>query len=173
MLRTFSGRTLLAGPSRFFSAVPARANIFDELKKNQDKVTPETQRNASTVFDIDELIANSPDLNVPLYQRNRYEGYSFGNTAKDPRDVAKGLNMIGSQSGRSVEVKYNNLGMALSGVQRIVNANKIKILQRVQKRHIPKAKYQKEKHRNWWKKQFRVGFQDLMTQVTDAKRRGY
>lgn len=172
--RSLLARGAQAVPSRLFSVFPARSNVFDELKKTEaGKENPETKRNASTVFDIDELIANSPDLHEPLHQRNKYDGYSFGNTAKDPRDVAKGIRITGPNAGRSFEVKYNNFGKAMGGLHTIIRTNKIRLLKNTQKRHIPRAKLQKQKHRLWWKQQFRKGFQDLMAQVADAKRRGY
>lgn len=142
---------------------------FDDLKKALEN--PQTKRNVSTVFDIDELIANSPGLQDT--QSNKYDAFSFGNEAKDPREVAKSINIMGPTSGRSVDVKYNNVGMALGNMYGILRANDVKHQWHQQKRYIRPAKLQKEKHRRWWKKQFSKNFSNLMSQITDAKRRGY
>ena len=37
-------------------------------------------------------------------QRKRYDEYSFGSSAKDPREVAKAINITGPSSGRSVRM---------------------------------------------------------------------
>lgn len=155
----------LATP-RFFSLSTARSSEFDELKQA-------TKKNATTVFDIDELIANSPDLVDGNQNRRKYDDYSFGSQAKDPREVAKSFNITGPASGRSVDVKFNNVGFAIGNVYSILRTNNVRHQWNVQKRYIRPAKYQKEKHRKWWRRQFAKGFSDLMAQVTDAKRRGY
>ncbi|SGZ52777.1 CIC11C00000002334 [Sungouiella intermedia] len=164
-------RPLLSGamrPQRFFCVSNGRASEFDELK-----VLESTRKNATTVFDIDELIANSPGLVDGNQSRRKYDDYSFGSLAKDPREVAKAINITGPASGRSVDVKFNNVGFAIGNVYSILRTNNVRTQWNLQKRYMRPAKYQKDKHRKWWRKQFAKGFSDLMAQVTDAKRRGY
>lgn len=164
-------RALLGGairPQRFFAVSNAHRNEFDELK-----LLESTKKNATTVFDIDELIANSPDLVDGNQNRRKYDDYSFGSLAKDPREVAKAINITGPASGRSVDVKFNNVGFAIGNVYSILRTNNVRLQWNLQKRYMRPAKYQKDKHRKWWRKQFAKGFSDLMAQVTDAKRRGY
>ncbi|EEQ41076.1 putative 37S ribosomal protein [Clavispora lusitaniae] len=170
MLKSIVGLGSRTAPVRFFGVSSRAFNDFDVLK-NSDKTPP--KRNASTVFDIDELIANSPDLQDSGAQRKRYDEYSFGSSAKDPREVAKAINITGPSSGRSVDVKFNNVAFAIGNVYSILKANNVRGQWQVQKRYMRPAKYRKEKHRRWWRKQFAKGFSDLMAQVTDAKRRGY
>lgn len=153
--------------ARFFGVSLRALNDFDVLKTEKT-----AKGNASTVFDIDELIANSPDLQSSG-QRKHYADYSFGTTTKDPREVAKAINITGPASGRSVDVKFSNVAFAIGNVYSILKTNNVKGQWQVQKRYMRPAKYRKEKHRRWWKKQFAKGFSDLMAQVTDAKRRGY
>lgn len=173
MLKNLVGcpRALLGGRlslQRFLSLANTRLSEFDELK-NQES----TKRNATTVFDIDELIANSPDLVDGNQNRKRYDDFSFGNLAKDPREVAKSINITGPASGRTVDVKFNNVGFAIGNVYSILRTNNVRAQWNLQKRFMRPAKYRKDKHRRWWRKQFAKGFSDLMAQVTDAKRRGY
>lgn len=166
-----SSKALLSArttPLRFLSLSTSRFSEFDELK---DQLA--TKKNATTVFDIDELIANSPDLVDGNQARKRYDDFSFGSLAKDPREVAKSFNITGPASGRSVDVKFNNVGFAIGSVYSILRTNNVRLQWNLQKRFIRPAKYRKEKHRKWWRKQFAKGFSDLMAQVTDAKRRGY
>lgn len=153
--------------ARFFGVSLRAFNDFDVLKTEKA-----AKGNASTVFDIDELIANSPDLQSSG-QRKNYDDYSFGATAKDPREVAKAINITGPSSGRCVDVKFNNVAFAIGNVYSILKTNNVRGQWQVQKRYMRPAKYRKEKHRRWWRKQFAKGFSDLMAQVTDAKRRGY
>lgn len=144
---------------RLFSSTPLRS--------------ADTKKTTSTIFDIDELIANLPDLQSTGQGSKRYDDFSFGSTARDPRDVAKSMTIIGPASGRAVDVKFNNVGYAIGNVYLILKTNNVRGLWQAQKRYIRPAKFQKEKHRRWWRKQFAKGFLDLMAQVTDAKRRGY
>ncbi|GEQ71097.1 hypothetical protein JCM33374_g4778 [Metschnikowia sp. JCM 33374] len=130
-------------------------------------------RNASTVFDIDELIANSPSLRDAHGSRNKYDEYAFGNSVKDPREAAKAINVYGPSSGRTVDVKFQNVGMALRGVQSVLKQNDVRSQWHNQKRYIRPAKFRKMKKSLWWRKHFASGFSDLMAQITDAKRRGY
>lgn len=153
--------------ARFFGVSLRALNDFDVLKSEKT-----AKSNASTVFDIDELIANSPDLQGSA-QRKKFDDYSFGATAKDPREVAKAINITGPSTGRCVDVKFNNVAFAIGNVYSILKSNNVRGQWQVQKRYMRPAKYRKEKHRRWWRKQFAKGFSDLMAQVTDAKRRGY
>ena len=79
----------------------------------------------------------------------------------------------GPIAGRSVDVQYGNFNRALGGIFTVVKSNKIRYLQKVQSRFIPPAKYRKQKKREWWRRKFAQGFKELMSQVRDAKRRGY
>lgn len=153
---------------RFFAVSGRNLNEFDELKTQEP-----TKKNAATVFDIDELIANSPDLVEGNQTKRKYDDFSFGVQAKDPREVAKSINITGPASGRCVDVKFNNVGYAIGSVYSILRTNNVRAQWNLQKRYMRPAKYQKDKHRRWWRKQFAKGFSDLMAQVTDAKRRGY
>lgn len=148
---------------RFFFVSKLSSNDFTELK--------DTKKNQTTVFDIDELIANSPDL-VDA-NKHKSDEFQFGALARDPREVARAINITGPSCGRTVDVRFNNVGLAISNVYSILRTNNIRQTWNIQKRYIRPAKLQKEKHRKWWRRQFAKGFSDLMTQVSDAKRRGY
>lgn len=156
-LRRLAPRLAVARPLvRAFSLSPARANVFDELKAG-------TEKNALTVIEIDKLIANSPDLRDD----------PFGLGMKNPRDVAKSLPLVGPNSGRTVEVNWNNVRMAMKRNNDLVNSNNIKTRWFEDKVYIPPGKKKAERKRKWWRLKFKVEFSKLMAQIQDAKRRGY
>lgn len=155
--------------TRPFSVTRRTLNDLDDLIKTPTQRLG--RRNVDAVFDIDELLANSPALKDGAGKR--YDDFSFGASAVDPREVAKAVNVTGPLAGRTVDVKFNNIGLALGSMYSVLRTNGIKSKWHEQKRHIRPAKLQKEKHRAWWRKQFKKGFSDLMSQISDAKRRGY
>ncbi|QWW22193.1 hypothetical protein CA7LBN_000939 [Candidozyma auris] len=148
-----------------------RMDIFDELKEPKNEAP--AKKNASTVFDIDELIANSPDLQQGQMFGSNYDKYAFGNTVKHPRDVAKELNVTGVAAGRTVDVKYGNVSAALSQLTKLVRVEKIPQMKQQQKRHLRPALLHDLKHRQWWRSNFSLRFSNLLTEILDAKRRGY
>ena len=162
-------QTTTTGFSRRLLSKKTDADPFTELRDTA-KSAP---RNASTVFDIDELIANSPSLRDLQGSKGKYDEYAFGNSVKDPREAAKAISIYGPSSGRTVDVKFQNVGLALRGVQSVLRQNEVRLQWHNQKRYIRPAKFQKMKKSLWWRKHFALGFSDLMAQITDAKRRGY
>lgn len=157
------------GPgSRSLSQGLARANLFSELNLAELR----TAKQSTSMVEIDELLSKTPQLdNEPATQR--YLDFLLGDEVKDPRDVAKSINISGPASGRSVDVKFLNVGFAVGSVALIIRTNNIKQQWHFQKRYIRPAKYRKEKKRQWWRQHFARGFSDLMADITDAKRRGY
>ncbi|OBA21144.1 hypothetical protein METBIDRAFT_31743 [Metschnikowia bicuspidata var. bicuspidata NRRL YB-4993] len=152
-----------------FISQKKEADPFSELKDT----AASAPKNASTIFNFDALIANSPDLRDTQRSLGKYDEYAFGNSVKDPREAAKAINISGPSAGRTVDVTFQNVGTALRGVQSILRQNDIRSQWHNQKRYIRPAKFRKMKKSLWWKKHFALGFSDLMSQITDAKRRGY
>lgn len=163
-----------------FSVMPRRFNSnFDQLsnliKQSTLSKTDKPEVSETNTLNVNDLLANQSTGNVPTpnYFSSRTKDYSFTSTVKHPRDVAKGIRMNGPIAGRNVEVTYNNLGYAISGLRRVLSSNRIKYFKITQARYIRPAKYRKQRKREWWRKRFALGFRDLMSQVQDAKRRGY
>lgn len=154
---------------RMLSSLLRNMSVFDELKNLESA----TKKNASTIFDIDELIANSPGLQTNHELGLNYDSYAFGNTEKHPRDVAKELSLTGTQAGRTVEVKQGNVSQSLKVLFRLLRDELIISMKFRQKRHLRPALLHDRKHRLWWRKNFAARFSELLGQVRDAKRRGY
>lgn len=162
-----------------FGVTPVRLNSsFDELAKamkqqtgKKDSTTKE--RNTSAINDIDNLLSSTFDFQNNSHYTNKSNDYILDNSLKHPRDVAKSSRLHGPIAGRTVDVQYGNFNRALGGIFTVVKSNKIRYLQKVQSRFIPPAKYRKQKKREWWRRKFSLGFKELMSQVRDAKRRGY
>lgn len=145
-------------------------NDFDELKNTKSK--PLANRNAATFFDIDSLIANSPGLQDSMTRNEKFDNFAFGSSLRDPREVAKSINMFGPPAGRSVEVRGNFMSSA-GALRGIISRDQIKNMQKIQSRFIRPAKLRKMKKAIWWKKNFNEQFHYLMINIKDAKRRGY
>lgn len=152
---------------RYNSSFEQLSNLIKQstLKDGQTKV----DHNSSTVNHVNELLQTPAKDEYFRGAKN----YDFGATAKHPRDVAKSIRVQGPPAGRTVDVQYGNLGFALGGLRNVLRANRINYFKKVQARHIPPAKYKKQRKREWWRRRFSEGFKDLMAQVKDAKRRGY
>lgn len=159
--------------ARLFTSLLRALNVFDELKQTSGKLDSATKKNASTVFDIDDLIANSPDLQKSEQSFGNYDSYAFGNTAKHPRNVAKELNITGTQAGRTAEVRFGNVTQALRQLSRNLRQEELISRKNQQKRHLRPALLHAEKHRKWWRKNFGARFTHLLQEVLEAKRRGY
>lgn len=172
-IRSFN-RGILSSPSAIINPVSVRYNSsFDQLS-NAIKQSNTKASNSDSVKDINDLLNSSletPD-NLHFRSRNNNE-YGLGDVMPHPRDVAKNIKIQGSMAGRVVDVHYGQLNRAVFGMHRVISQNKIRYLQKIQSRHIPKAKLKKQQRREWWRKKFSDGFKDLMSQVNDARRRGY
>lgn len=167
----FSEVTLLNyHPFRLFSRSLAPRNDFDELKKAETKDAP--NRNTATFFDIDNLIANSPGLQDSTTSNLKFDNFAFGSSLRNPREVAKSINMSGPAAGRSVAVR-GNLQPSISVFQLALKRDRIRLFHRYQLRFIRPAKFQKIKKMQWWKQNFRQQFQYLIINIKEAKRRGY
>lgn len=170
--RTISNKPL-------FGVTPVRLNSsFDELAKTMkqqtnDKPDSAKDRNSSAISDIENLLSSTFDFQNNSKFSNKSNDYILDNSLKHPRDVAKSIRLSGPIAGRTVDVQYGNFNRALGGVYTTLKSNKIRYLQKVQSRFIPPAKYRKQKKREWWRRKFSQGFKELMSQVRDAKRRGY
>lgn len=170
-------RGLVSRPA--FGVTSVRFNSsFDELAKamkqpNNKKEDNNKDRNSSAISDIDNLLSSTFDFQSNSHYSNKSNDYILDNSLKHPRDVAKSIRLQGPIAGRSVDVQYGNFNRALGGIFTVVKSNKIRYLQKVQSRFIPPAKYRKQKKREWWRRKFSQGFKELMSQVRDAKRRGY
>ncbi|WPK25710.1 hypothetical protein PUMCH_003035 [Australozyma saopauloensis] len=145
-------------------------NQFDELK--DPEVKPPSNRNTATYFDIDSLIANSPGLQDTTTRNDKFDSFAFGSSLRNPREVAKSINMFGPPAGRSVDVR-TGLAPSLLSLKNVLKNDKIREMQNIQSRFIRPAKLQKMKKRIWWKQNFRQQFHYLMIDIRDAKRRGY
>lgn len=143
---------------------------FDELKTSSQELRE--NRTKATFFDIESLIANSPGLQETPTFHDKFDKFSFGSSLRNPREVAKSINMFGPPAGRSVDVR-SNLGSALLGLRHVLKKDKIKEYQQIQARYIRPAKLRKMKMAYWWKRNFREQFHHLMIDIKDAKRRGY
>lgn len=128
--------------------------------------------NLNTVNDINDLL-NSSLENPDTSYLTKGSQYGLGNLAPNPRDVAKSIPMFGPIAGRSVDVHYNSLDKAVKNVTRLILNNRLAYHKKVQRRFIRPAKLAKQKKRDWWRRKFSEGFKDLMSQVEDARRRGY
>lgn len=155
---------------RPFSIFFSLRNDFDELKNAKPK--PQANRNAATFFDIDSLIANSPGLQDSMTRNEKFDNFAFGSSLRDPREVAKSINMFGPPAGRSVEVRGNFLSSS-GALRGLISRDQIKNMQKIQSRFIRPAKLRKMKKGIWWKKNFNEQFHYLMINIKDAKRRGY
>lgn len=171
---TVTARNINAGPKVGLFLVRFNSS-FDQLKNvvNQNSAKDNSGSNSSTIDTIDNLLSETSNNANKLHFNNKSDDYIFGNSIPHPRDVAKNIRLHGAIAGRTVDVQYGNFGRALSGVNSVIRNNKVRYLQKVQNRFIPPAKYAKQKKREWWRRRFSQGFKDLMSQVRDAKRRGY
>ena len=134
---------------------------------------PATATNKSVVSDVDHLLMNDWLAGTQGHMRAKSDDYLLQQTLRHPREVAKSMRVFGPLAGRTVDVRHGNLGQTIGLVKSILRSNKVILLKRSQARHTRTAKYQKQKHRDWWRRNFSLGFRDLMAQVRDAKRRGY
>lgn len=148
------------------------ANAFKQEGNQELKANENTSSgNKAAISDIDNLLSNTFE---PQHDdKGRTTDYLIHSSLKHPRDVAKSIRLQESRAGRTVEVSYGNISRALGQLNSILRSNKIRYLQKVQLRYIPPAKYQKQKKREWWRRKFSQGFKELMSEVRDAKRRGY
>lgn len=146
---------------------------FDQLNNAIKSREGDKTKNLNTVNDINDLLNSSLELPENSYLNNKSNEYGLGNLAPNPRDVAKSIPMFGPIAGRTVDVHYGGLDKAVKNVGRVVLSNRLAYYKKVQKRFIAPAKHAKQKKRDWWRRKFSEGFKDLMTQVEDARRRGY
>lgn len=159
----------IIGARHISTFVPLR-NEFDELKDSQPK--GKLKRNTATFFDIDSLIANSPGLQDTTTRNEKFDNYAFGRSLRDPREVAKSINVLGPAAGRCVDVR-GNLPSSMGGLRNIIVKDNIKNMQKIQERFIRPAKLRKMKKAIWWKKNFKEQFHYMMIDIEDARRRGY
>lgn len=160
----------LRSSSNKLNPAEATATEFDELKASSQQLRE--SRTKATFFDIESLIANSPGLQDAPTFHDKFDKFSFGSSLRNPREVAKSINMFGPPAGRSVDVR-SSLGSALLGLRHVLKKDKIKEYQQIQARYIRPAKLRKMKKALWWKRNFREQFHHLMIDIKDAKRRGY
>ncbi|ABN65639.1 predicted protein [Scheffersomyces stipitis CBS 6054] len=148
---------------------------FDQLKNSKaNQKSSNSKKNNNGINDINELLNSSLELSEnSAFLHSKSSDYGLGDVVPNPRDVAKNIREMGPVAGRAVDVHYGGLGKAFAGVRRLGFTNKIKHYQKVQERYIRPAKYAKQKKREWWRRKFSEGFKDLMSQVNDARRRGY
>lgn len=153
---------------------------LDELKKvvKQGGTKENEDQKFSAISTIDSLLKEGAGDGFGSgsgsgNSSNNGSEYMFGNSVPHPRDVASGIRLQGPIAGRTIDVQYGNLGRAISGVLTVIRSNRIRYFKKVQTRYIRPAKYQKQRRREWWRKTFSHGFKELMSQVRDAKRRGY
>lgn len=155
-------------PSRFKST----ADQNDTLEKNSSRKPQETS--SPIIRDIDSLLNASVQSSRKDLDTNDFRNkFSMSSPIANPRDVAKSISPVSPLSGRSVDVHFNNINKAIKDVNNLVRSNRLPYFVKVQKRFIRPAKYAKQIKREWWRKKFSVGFKDLMSQVRDARRRGY
>ncbi|KAK6456511.1 uncharacterized protein RJT20DRAFT_45182 [Scheffersomyces xylosifermentans] len=193
MFASLLKRNVLVGPYRMAMApkigissgfVRFNSTSFDQLNKEIKKNSSSSNisnthkngkkiDNSNGINDINELLNSSLELSDSSYLNSKSSEYGLGDMIPNPRDVAKNIREMGPVAGRAVDVHYGGLGKAFAGVRRLGNANRIKYHQKVQERYIRPAKYAKQKKREWWRRKFSDGFKDLMSQVNDARRRGY
>lgn len=158
---------------QFMSRSGVRFNSsFDQLN-NAIKQTSNRSSNSENVKDINDLLNSSLETTNNGQFKSRSNEYGLGDVTPHPRDVAKNIKIQGPMAGRVIDVHYGQVTKAVFGMNRIISQNKIRYLQKIQSRHIPKAKLKKQQRREWWRRKFSEGFKDLMAQVNDARRRGY
>lgn len=150
--------------TRWLSVQAPRMDVFKELKDFSNEPSK-----SSTTFDIDDLIERSPKM----YDSGESGDFSFGSAVPHPRDVAKLMSSLGPQSGRVVDVRNGDVGGALKQLLRLLASNKVYALKKQQARHLRPALLHEQKHRNWWRRNFRNKFSVLMADINTAKRRGY
>lgn len=155
---------------RMFSGSLGLHNDFDDLKNPPQNF--HANRNATTYFDIDSLIAKSPGLQDKAAHNDKFDNFTFGSSLRNPREVAKSINMFGPLAGRSVDVR-DSFGVSSLRLKNILKKDKIREFQQIQARFIRPAKLRKMKKAFWWKQNFREKFHALMIDIKDAKRRGY
>lgn len=125
---------------------------------------------AKKEIDIDELLRSSiPDF---AFEKANTDDILLDVEA-DPRLVAKRMRVNDHNAGRIVDLKFNNISQGLAMNRRLVKENKIRYLAKVQKRFIRPGKYKGQLRREWWRRHFKSGFRDMLSQVNDARRRGY
>lgn len=175
MFRSVIPRLGLVSKNAFEPISAIRFNSsFDQLNRavKQSKNNNKKNENLNTINDINDLL-NSSLENTDSSYLNKGSQYGLGNLAPNPRDVAKSIPMFGPIAGRSVDVHYSSLDKAVKNVTRLILNNRLAYHKKVQKRFIRPAKLAKQKKRDWWRRKFSEGFKDLMSQVEDARRRGY
>jgi small subunit ribosomal protein MRP21 len=167
-------RTSVITPSRVpLLFVSTRFNSsFDQLSKAINQGKPDSE-NSNSVTDINELLNSSLETPDTSYLNSKSNEYGLGEIVPHPRDVAKNIRIQGPMAGRVVDVNYGNLNRALVNMRHVISQNKIRPLQKLQSRYVRPAKLRKQMKREWWRRKFSAGFKDLMSQVTDARRRGY
>ncbi|CAK7894939.1 hypothetical protein CAAN1_05S00716 [[Candida] anglica] len=143
--------------------------LADSAKESATDAASPASNNESTGFKNGALYGGA----AHPFGRASSSDYLLQQSVRHPREVAKSIRVFGPIAGRTFDVRHGNIGATIASVQTVLRTNKIKKLVNVQKRHIPKAKYRKQKHREWWRRQFSKGFRELMSEVRDATRRGY
>lgn len=149
----------------FDDALPIKDGFQDLARESR---TP--SKNFSAIADIDELLRDAPGTTGKLSQLRFHD---LGQTLKDPKDVARNINIMGPAAGRSVDVRSQNVSAAIKKCFLNLKQNNFRQQLMDQKRYIRPAKFRKEKKRRWWRRHFALKFSDLMEQIVDAKRRGY
>ncbi|EGV65248.1 hypothetical protein PSN45_002607 [Yamadazyma tenuis] len=110
----------------------------------------------------------------PTHQNSFYDSFGLTDASQvHPRDIAKNIRITGPSAGKTLDINNGALWRGLGAMNSILKNNKVKYLVKIQKRHIRKAKYRKQKKREWWRQRFSQGFGELLAKVNDAKRRGY
>ncbi|ODV65333.1 hypothetical protein HYPBUDRAFT_154114 [Hyphopichia burtonii NRRL Y-1933] len=148
----------------------SNANSNDNSKKSHFGSSFQAPNNMSTVEHVDSLLGGSDQ---PAYHSISTRDTYLGSEVRHPREVAKDIRLRGPLAGRAVNVVGNNVLRASSQLKSLIRDNKIRQLHRSQLRFTTPAKFRKQKKREWWRTRFAEGFKDIMTQVQDARRRGY
>lgn len=165
--RPFSG-TLIRSNDKTNDKTNELTNQLFEAVNSQKQASKSSQFNDSLIGVLNELDVK-PNASIDYHDDL---GLS-ASTKMHPRDIAKNIRMSGPLAGRTIDARRGGLGFSLSNLRQLLMSNKVMYLQKVQRRHIPKAKYRKQLKREWWRRRFMEGFKGLMAQVNDAKRRGY
>ncbi|EGW34384.1 uncharacterized protein SPAPADRAFT_59810 [Spathaspora passalidarum NRRL Y-27907] len=147
---------------------------LDQLKSTDPLASSAAESKASTPsFEIDALLNRTIESDTTDIFQNSYGSRFDNNIEQTPRDIAKTFREFSMSAGRSVDVRYGNVGRGLQQLSGIMSNNKIFYLARRQKRHIRPALLRKLKKREWWRRKFAGDFHTLMQKINNAKRRGY
>lgn len=154
-------------PRLYNSTLVRHNSTFDQLIRSKPKVD-----NSANVKDINDLLNSSFESDSSTKHFKSKSDWGL-DVIPHPRDVARNIKIQGPSAGRVADVNNGQLTRAIAQINRTVKANKIRYLQKIQARHIPRGKLKKQKKREWWRKKFSEGYKDLMAQVANARRRGY